>query len=214
MSTNEAFLTAVCGECNKRYGVSTAHISGKGGRFACKKCGTMVTVRKTMPDAAVEPDLTQLPDWVRSVERGNDRDAAFLEEAGVFDGPLSGAPPTGAPPSETISAATESSGTLSLEEALFEVGAADPDSNMDTPVSVSEEPTVIREIEATPVPAVNEPQADNPAYRFGLTGKFLLFTLTPLVVISVLSLLYSIDKMLTFQKSTIEASTHIVKGIS
>jgi HAMP domain-containing protein len=174
----------------------------------------MVTVRKAIPDAAVDPDLAKLPDWVHSLERGNDKDANSAEGTGVLDRPLSGAPPTEGPSSETIPVSTESSGTLSLEEALAEVGEAHPDASMDPPVSVSEEPTVIREIEATPVPAVNGAHADSPSYRIGLTGKFLLFTLTPLVIISVLSLLYSIDKMLTFQKSTIEASTHIVKGIS
>lgn len=195
MSTNDSILTAVCQACNKRFGILEEHISGKGGRFACKNCGAMVVVRKETPGETLNQGGVGLPDWVRPVEReSNDAQGGgldALEETLVPSAPVVEASSLSALPGTDVPLAADTG----------------------TDTDVSEEPTIIREIQATPVAAV---ESDGPAAsrRFGLTAKFMLFTLTPLVIISVLSLLFSIDKMLTFQKSTIEESTHIVKGIS
>ena len=51
-------------------------------------------------------------------------------------------------------------------------------------------------------------------HRFGLTQKFLLFTLAPLLIISFLSISFSIDKMLASQKATMTSTLKIVNGIS
>lgn len=50
--------------------------------------------------------------------------------------------------------------------------------------------------------------------RFGLTQKFLVFTLAPLLIISFLSISFSIDKMLAFQKDTLSGTLTIVNGLS
>jgi HAMP domain-containing protein/DNA-directed RNA polymerase subunit M/transcription elongation factor TFIIS len=51
-------------------------------------------------------------------------------------------------------------------------------------------------------------------YYFGLTTKFLIFTLTPLIIISIISILFSINKMFTYQNATIAQSTAIVKKVN
>lgn len=50
--------------------------------------------------------------------------------------------------------------------------------------------------------------------KFGLTGKFMIFTLLPLIIISSLSIALNINKMLQFQGLTIQESSRVVKGIS
>lgn len=212
MSTNDSFLTATCEACNKRFGILAEYISGRGGRFACKNCGAMVIVRKETPFEAMNPGEAELPEWVHSVNRERE-DAAFAEgeahETAIAEPVLDQEDlPAQAPDATQPLRSTDAppvSGDIPpiLEDDLF----SSPQS------AVNEEPTIIREIQATPVPTTDSPGTTS-SRRFGLTAKFMLFTLTPLIIISVLSLLYSIDKMLTFQKSTIEESTHIVKGIS
>jgi HAMP domain-containing protein len=213
MSTNESYLTAVCQACRKRYGILAENISGNGGRFACKNCGAMVAVRKAVPAPASSVTRgrgdERLPDWVNSVEH--------IGAATVSDEAALGAAFLGAPPSEGTLPGAAPPEALSLEAAPAEVGppsATTDAAPTEAAASVSEEPTVIREIQSTPVPPATGAASAKRAYRFGLTGKFLLFTLIPLVIISVLSLLYAIDRMRIFQRSTVEESTRIVKGIS
>lgn len=50
-------------------------------------------------------------------------------------------------------------------------------------------------------------------YKFGLTPKFMVFTLIPFVIISVLSIYFSINKTLEFHGDTIKESSNIVSGI-
>ncbi|MEJ2642776.1 MAG: hypothetical protein P8010_24765 [Desulfosarcinaceae bacterium] len=200
MSTTESYLTAVCQTCDKRYGIRAEHIPGNGGRFSCKNCGSMVIVRKAQtvekqPAAATRArDTDNLPAWVHAVER--DREAATASQATAGPGTSSEA----AMPDPAFPAMSENEDPPAATEP--------------TQTSVLDEPTIIRASEAKPVPADTPPRSKQSTYRLGLTGKFLLFTLIPLVIISALSLLYAIDRMLRFQKSTIEESTHIVKGIS
>jgi HAMP domain-containing protein len=217
MSTTESYLIAVCQTCYKQYGILAEHISDKGGRFPCKHCGAMVTVRKgQMVSQAQAPSndrtastkargTSNLPDWVHTVE--HDRPAAKS-----FEGSSEQAIPAEISLPQTAfstgRATEDSSATTELSPSLLEK------TDEPTPTDVMNEPTVIRTIEAIPASADPPGVAQKSSYRFGLTGKFLLFTLIPLVIISALSLIYSIDRMLSFQKSTIEESTHIVKGIS
>jgi HAMP domain-containing protein len=200
MSTTESYLTAVCQACNKRYGILADNIHGKGGRFSCKKCGAMVIVRKAQdtakqPSAAKEVgDRDNLPDWVHTVE--HEREAAVS---------------SGAAPGRGVSFETAVPETVFPEVSINE----DPPAATEPAyIAALDEPTVIRATETEPDTADISTTAKKSAYRFGLTGKFLLFTLVPLVIISALSLLYSIDRMLSFQRSTVAESTHIVKGIS
>jgi HAMP domain-containing protein len=206
MSTNDSYLTAVCKACNKRFGILAGNISGRGGRFVCKNCGAMVIVRKETPIEAVNSGGAELPDWVHSASR--ERDDAASAEGEVHE--TARAEPVLAPEEFVPAMAPDAAPPLTLTDIPPATG---DDLFGSTPAAVDEEPTIIREIQATPV-ATSDSSGTTSSRRFGLTAKFMLFTLTPLVIISILSLLYSIDKMLTFQKSTIEESTHIVKGIS
>jgi HAMP domain-containing protein/predicted RNA-binding Zn-ribbon protein involved in translation (DUF1610 family) len=206
MSTTDSYLTAVCQACNKHFGILAENIPSKGGRFNCKNCGATVIVRKEQRARDVQAasderaasietrDSDNLPGWVHALER--DREAAASSETTLGQGVSSEAAAQetffeAVPESEALPELTESARTAFLDE-----------------------PTVIRATEAQPVPSDSSTTAKKSTYRFGLTGKFLLYTLIPLVIISALSLLYSIDRMLSFQKSTIAESTHIVKGIS
>jgi HAMP domain-containing protein/predicted RNA-binding Zn-ribbon protein involved in translation (DUF1610 family) len=213
MSTNDSYLTAACEACNKRYGILTENISGRGARFACKNCGAMVIVRKETPFEAATPGGAELPDWVHSVSRERD-DVAFAEGEAHE---TAKAEPVLAQDDLAPAIAPDATQPLTSKDAPSAWGDIPPtpgDDLFSSPqAALNEEPTIIREIQSTPVPDTDSPRTTS-SRRFGLTAKFMLFTLTPLVIISVLSLLYSIDKMLTFQKSTIEESTHIVKGIS
>lgn len=51
-------------------------------------------------------------------------------------------------------------------------------------------------------------------YLFGLTPKFMMFVLLPLVAISVASIVFSIGKMLEFQQLTVKESSDVVMGVS
>lgn len=51
-------------------------------------------------------------------------------------------------------------------------------------------------------------------YLFGLTPKFMMFVLLPLVAISAASIVFSIGKMLEFQNLTVKESSDVVMGVS
>ena len=71
-----------------------------------------------------------------------------------------------------------------------------------------------------PVPDFESPEAQDAQvpkkgrYLFGLTPKFMLFVLLPLVAISAASIVVSIGKMLQFQRLTIKESSNVVMGVS
>ncbi|MDJ0780409.1 MAG: HAMP domain-containing protein [Desulfosarcinaceae bacterium] len=205
MSTTESYLTAVCQACDKRYGILAQNITGKGGRFVCRSCGAMVVVHKDASAPPVEHGVESLPDWVHSVE--SDRTAEIDGQVGTPVSAVSDSSPHATHLLGAVSGERAAAGGAATDPAFYGTATSDR-------TSVSDEPTVIRDQQAKPVSTSADAVSARSAYRFGLTAKFLLFTLTPLVIISVLSLLYSIDKMLTFQKATIAESTHIVKGIS
>lgn len=63
-------------------------------------------------------------------------------------------------------------------------------------------------------PAARESAAPHKGYLFGLTPKFMLFVLLPLVAISAASIVFSIGKMLEFQRLTVKQSSQVVMGVS
>ena len=178
MNSKVSVLTTECKRCGKRYGILEKHISGNGGRFACKHCGNRVIIRKNATVQTVA--LDSLPGWVQNHERGpnnvNHQEIPLVEAMATE------------PSTET---------TPTLDDSAIEDFTFNTDVN-----STNTSSAFFTEVES------------ESSHRFGLTGKFLVFTLIPLVIISVLSILYTINKMLTFQNATVQESTQIVKDIS
>lgn len=77
------------------------------------------------------------------------------------------------------------------------------------PEEVVEEPVVI-----SPAPAVDRSAGTSSGMGMGLTGKFLLFTILPLLIISLAVIFISDNRMRNLQRQTIDSSTQVVKNIS
>jgi predicted RNA-binding Zn-ribbon protein involved in translation (DUF1610 family) len=69
MLTKQAYVTAVCDGCGKKYGIELTHLSGKGVRFHCRRCNEVVIARKpTQAIFETENQNPGLPDWVEEYD--------------------------------------------------------------------------------------------------------------------------------------------------
>ena len=68
--------------------------------------------------------------------------------------------------------------------------------------------------QVTAIPDREEKVEKRPLSGMGLTAKFLLFTILPLVLISVAVVFIADNRMRSLQKETIDSSTEVVKNIS
>jgi predicted Zn finger-like uncharacterized protein len=189
------YMIIDCEHCGTKYGATPDKLTKKEVRFKCKRCSNIVT--------AVRPH-----DWSAPDSSGT---ASLPKSSGLLESPSL--------PDWVREVGDEVDNTLDD----FALSNDFPPSNdFDLPVS---ELSAYSDLttEPDPDPLFAEPDAPSPKpvrstgaskVKFGLTGKFVLFTILPLILISLAVVYISDDRMRKLQRETITDSTAVVRFIS
>lgn len=100
---------------------------------------------------------------------------------------------------------------LKKKEVTFPCGDCGATVTAIRPDEVKEQSEVAQ---ASFIPDAKDRQEKRSFLGMGLTGKFLLFTILPLILVSVAVVFISDNRMRNLQKQTIDSSTQVVKNIS
>jgi len=201
MADTAEYITVTCENCGKKYRIDQSKIKNDQAKAKCKSCGHMFVISK--PAKQEEEEIPWAGDFVVDEPQASEAAAA----------PASG-------PSTDRGSTSESAG-LSKKEAKAERKQRDKkDKTKKEKKTKQDKPKKEKKAKQDKpkkekkAKAKKEKPSGAPRGVVGLTVKFMFFTLLPILIISTVSIYFSINNMLRFQNLSVKESTAVVKDVS